>query len=816
MESGAEAQAALDALYRKVLLAVKASNSVPSEDDDFHFHAKFSKPFAAHVAASGAHVRDLIWQLAEQQDKDAATKKPKDDGDDSDDDNADGEAKRALFDGPEPNALLTDFVDTLLDDASKQLELFARGETSTTKTTTDAAPLRPLENKPQSFHKNNSVKEQEGDAPRPSVTNARGLPKPQLQFDEVIDNSDAPFGSKLREKVHALHDATATDETGAPQHPYFPEINGLKYADWQLAARKKGCYEKIAVEDASYLWVTTEETLLEMLNTLKKPEHRVVAIDLEHHSYRSYLGLVCLMQISTAKEDFLVDTLALRSKLQVLNQVFCDPARVKVLHGSDMDILWLQRDLGLYIVNMFDTGQAARLLQYPRFSLAYLLKRHCSIEADKQYQLADWRIRPLDANMIKYAREDTRYLLYIYDILKQELVAASDTSRSSLLFETLQNSSKICLQVYAKPTVSDEDGIALSDKLKSTVGIPVLTDLQQQVFLQLYHWRDRIARAEDESTAYVLPNHILIKLTKFMPTKSDQLFRTCHPVPALVRKHAHTITTMIASAKTQEAKAATTTPLQVASQKNKENVEVQSPVLSSVKQIREHAAWESGKRKAVCLIDSEAVIDLQLSAAVNQELDVIALAALQTVNDLVASATFTISENEAVDVAEKTPVERVEKRVEPAAAQDVIPQSISETYQMSNRNTAKRRKMPTTDSLNATNVKQRADDFMQQIGAKKANSEEQDGDEKSEPTISGFDYAAASERIAGAKFQLETASDDKRGGRGGRGRGRGRGGRGGGRGYNPFVRGGSDAPEPEGAKKPMKKMHHMPRSATFR
>lgn len=29
----------------------------------------------------------------------------------------------------------------------------------------------------------------------------------------------------------------------------------------------------------------------------------------------------------------------------------------QVLHGSDSDILWLQRDLGLYVVNMFDTGQ---------------------------------------------------------------------------------------------------------------------------------------------------------------------------------------------------------------------------------------------------------------------------------------------------------------------------------------------------------------------------------------------------------------------------------------------------------------------------
>eukprot|EP00644_Phytophthora_capsici_P006154 jgi/Phyca11/569279/estExt2_Genewise1.C_PHYCAscaffold_320078 len=206
----------------------------------------------------------------------------------------------------------------------------------------------------------------------------------------------------------------------------------------------------VGLDQASYLWVDTEEKLVQMMKSLLAAEARVIAVDLEHHSYRSYMGLTCLMQISTAREDFLVDTLALRGKLQTLNQVFCDPEKVKVLHGSDMDILWLQRDLGLYMVNLFDTGRAARLLEYPRFSLAYMLKRHCNIDADKQYQLADWRIRPLEKNMIKYAREDTRYLLFIYDRLKKELLQAGAKSRESLLFQTLQNSSKLCLQVYEK------------------------------------------------------------------------------------------------------------------------------------------------------------------------------------------------------------------------------------------------------------------------------------------------------------------------------------------------------------------------------
>lgn len=87
---------------------------------------------------------------------------------------------------------------------------------------------------------------------------------------------------------------------------------------------------------------------------------REFAVDLEHHSYRSYQGFVCLAQISTRDEDFLVDTLELRHHMHVLAPAFANPAIVKVLHGADRDVLWLQCDFGLYVVNMFDTGQAAR------------------------------------------------------------------------------------------------------------------------------------------------------------------------------------------------------------------------------------------------------------------------------------------------------------------------------------------------------------------------------------------------------------------------------------------------------------------------
>jgi protein required for attachment to host cells len=72
-------------------------------------------------------------------------------------------------------------------------------------------------------------------------------------------------------------------------------------------------------------------------------------------------------------------------------------AGVKTLNKlrDNSDVLWLQRDFGVFLVNVFDTGQAARVLAYPSFGLAYLLARFAGVIANKALQLADWRERPL-------------------------------------------------------------------------------------------------------------------------------------------------------------------------------------------------------------------------------------------------------------------------------------------------------------------------------------------------------------------------------------------------------------------------------------
>ena len=50
-----------------------------------------------------------------------------------------------------------------------------------------------------------------------------------------------------------------------------------------------------------------------------------LAVDLEAHSYRSFQGFCCLMQLSTRAADYLVDVLALRSAIgPVLGPIFAD------------------------------------------------------------------------------------------------------------------------------------------------------------------------------------------------------------------------------------------------------------------------------------------------------------------------------------------------------------------------------------------------------------------------------------------------------------------------------------------------------------
>lgn len=188
-------------------------------------------------------------------------------------------------------------------------------------------------------------------------------------------------------------------------HPYRYELEHLNYPQ-HIFERRTATYPSL-FEDTPFTWIDTKEGLDGLLDKLRTT--REIAVDLEHHSYRTFSGFLCLMQISTRHEDFIVDTLALREELEDLNEIFTDPRIVKVFHGAESDIVWLQQDFNIYVVNLFDTFHASKVLGkvnassaemktyylsgFPKHSLAALLAMYCDFIPDKRFQLADWRIR---------------------------------------------------------------------------------------------------------------------------------------------------------------------------------------------------------------------------------------------------------------------------------------------------------------------------------------------------------------------------------------------------------------------------------------
>lgn len=56
-----------------------------------------------------------------------------------------------------------------------------------------------------------------------------------------------------------------------------------------------------------------------------------------------------------------------------LGKVLADPGILKIMHGSAWSITALQRDFGLYIVNLLDLREAAVELDYSSSSLSLLL-----------------------------------------------------------------------------------------------------------------------------------------------------------------------------------------------------------------------------------------------------------------------------------------------------------------------------------------------------------------------------------------------------------------------------------------------------------
>ena len=113
--------------------------------------------------------------------------------------------------------------------------------------------------------------------------------------------------------------------------------------------------------------------------------------------------------------------------------------------------------------------------------------------------------------MMKYAREDTHYLLYIYDHLRYQLLKYSLENNEKLflyLYKCHESSNEIALKRYSKPSAKSNLYFSMIDKSGN------MNKIQISVLKVVLKFRDYIARVLDYSPYFIWSNDLCKDLAK--------------------------------------------------------------------------------------------------------------------------------------------------------------------------------------------------------------------------------------------------------------------------------------------------------------
>jgi len=202
------------------------------------------------------------------------------------------------------------------------------------------------------------------------------------------------------------------------------------------------------LSERNLLFVETEKDLSKIASELL--DSQIIGVDMECYlDSKLQITIVCLLQISSIKEDYLIDCLKLHPWInKYLQPVFEADSLLKVFHGCDGDLKWLKSNFDIDVVNLFDTSKAQMLLTNDPVSLGLstLTQQFLNFELDKSYQKADWRVRPLPKVMMEYGRNDSCVLLFLWYLLDDEikrknLETQMKTKMARKCWKTLEESS---------------------------------------------------------------------------------------------------------------------------------------------------------------------------------------------------------------------------------------------------------------------------------------------------------------------------------------------------------------------------------------
>lgn len=232
--------------------------------------------------------------------------------------------------------------------------------------------------------------------------------------------------------------------------------------------------------------------------------HEAVALDTEFVWERTYFPGLGLVQVGLGRDDVhLVDTSAIED-LGPLRALLEDRGVQKVLHDAGQDLQILARASGAAPANVFDTQRAAGLVGLPAsLSLQDLVEWATDVRLEKGETRTDWLQRPLSDNQLRYAEDDVRYLLDVWQKLRDE---AAERGRTAWVEAEMER--------YESPTLyEDADPTDAVDRVKAR-GLGKFSGRQRAVLRSLAAWREREARRLDRTRRLVLPDDVLVRIAE--------------------------------------------------------------------------------------------------------------------------------------------------------------------------------------------------------------------------------------------------------------------------------------------------------------
>lgn len=257
----------------------------------------------------------------------------------------------------------------------------------------------------------------------------------------------------------------------------------------------------------------------------------LVGFDTEFVGEDAYRPELCLVQVSTAEQLFVIDPFECGS-LDGFWELLLDPKRTVIVHAGREDVRMCFFQAGSAPPNVFDVQIAAGLvgLTYP-IGYAGLVHDLLRQRMQKGETLTDWRQRPLTPAQVRYAYDDVRYLLPAHRKLTERLKRYRRLSWAEEEF-----------RAAVKRAVADDATIERWRKIK---GIGALDRRGLAVAREVYGWRDKFAERLNKPPRFLMRDDLLIEIARRAPTRTDEL----HTVRGLPRGQEEPILEAIRRAK---------------------------------------------------------------------------------------------------------------------------------------------------------------------------------------------------------------------------------------------------------------------------